>query len=269
MSRSLSAEVKRQRRCSLEAWGNARATPQEPCADTASAESATHHDRASIPPKASLVSRLDLRLHLQKRLASTNECQRRIVVNNSPDFARLFRNTLGALLLCAVLVLLCYLFVDPPFPFFVHDHRFADYAVWKWLIYPPPVLQAWAPVVLAGLMVRRVYGHFRRWELAVLVACVTIILVEQFRLSVACAFGRYWPITWIKDNPSLIRDGVYGFHPFHGASSMGASPQATPLGRWLSPPSSGSPTRDGGGRAGLGPWPLSWVSWPFIISWET
>jgi hypothetical protein len=167
MSRSLSAEVKRQRRCSLEAWGNARATPQEPCADTASAESATHHDRASIPPKASLVSRLDLRLHLQKRLASTNECQRRIVVNNSPDFARLFRNTLGALLLCAVLVLLCYLFVDPPFPFFVHDHRFADYAVWKWLIYPPPVLQAWAPVVLAGLMVRRVYGHFRRWELAV------------------------------------------------------------------------------------------------------
>ena len=32
--------------------------------------------------------------------------------------------------------------------------------------------------------------------------------------TLAYAFGRYWPDTWVHDNPSLIRDGAYGFHPF-------------------------------------------------------
>jgi membrane-associated phospholipid phosphatase len=27
--------------------------------------------------------------------------------------------------------------------------------------------------------------------------------------------GRYWPETWCGDNPSLIGNGDYGFHPFH------------------------------------------------------
>jgi membrane-associated phospholipid phosphatase len=145
-------------------------------------------------------------------------------VNNSPEFARLFRNTLIALLLCAALVLLCYLFVDRPFAFFIHDERLADYPVLKWLIYLPSILQAWTPVVLAVLMVRRVYGPFRRWELTIVAACVGIVLAEQFRLTLGYAFGRYWPITWIKDNPSLIRDGVYGFHPFHGGIAYGSFP---------------------------------------------
>ncbi len=37
-------------------------------------------------------------------------------------------------------------------------------------------------------------------------------------------FGRDWPETWIDNNPSLIRDGAYGFHPFHGNSAYGSFP---------------------------------------------
>ena len=138
-------------------------------------------------------------------------------MNNGPDFQQLLRNSLAALLVCAALVLLCYWFVDRPVAFYVHERRFADYSVLKWLTYPPPILQAWVPVVLTVLMVRRAWGPFRRWERAVLTACVSLVLADQFRETLAFASGRYWPETWINDNPSLIRDGAYGFHPFHSA----------------------------------------------------
>jgi membrane-associated phospholipid phosphatase len=140
------------------------------------------------------------------------------------DHARLLRDTLVALLIGAVLVALCYWWVDRPVARFVHDHRLPDHAVFRWLTYPPPVLQAWAPAVLAALMARRAWGPFRRWELAVLAAGVGLILADQFRESLGYVFGRYWPETWVNDNPSLIRDGAYGFHPFHGGSAYGSFP---------------------------------------------
>jgi membrane-associated phospholipid phosphatase len=124
----------------------------------------------------------------------------------------------------AVRFALCYFFVDRPVAFYVHDHKFRDYPVLKWLTYPPPILQTWVPVVLAGLMIRRAWGPFRRWELTLLAAGVALVLADQFKETLAYAFGRYWPETWIDDNPSLIRDGAYGFHPFHGGSAYGSFP---------------------------------------------
>jgi hypothetical protein len=140
------------------------------------------------------------------------------------DYRALLRRTLLAFLLCAALVTVCYFWVDRPVAFFVHDHRSAyDFAL-KDLTYPPPTLEAWAPVILAALMVRRAWGPFRRWEWALLAACVALILAEQFRETVSFAAGRYWPATWVDDNPSLLRDGAYGFHPFHGGSAYGCFP---------------------------------------------
>jgi hypothetical protein len=145
-------------------------------------------------------------------------------VDNGPDFRWLAWNTLAALLLCAALVLVCYWFVDRPVAFYVHDQGFADYPVLKWLTYPPPVLQTWVPAVLAALMVRRAWGPFRRWERAVAAAAVSLVLADQFRESLSYVFGRYWPESWVDHNPSLIRDGAYGFHPFHGGSAYGSFP---------------------------------------------
>jgi len=38
------------------------------------------------------------------------------------------------------------------------------------------------------------------------------------------AFGRTWPETWVQANPSLIRDGVRNFNPFHGGVGFAAFP---------------------------------------------
>ena len=37
-------------------------------------------------------------------------------------------------------------------------------------------------------------------------------------------FGRYWPMTWVAHNPSLIGEGDYGFHFFHSGNAFQSFP---------------------------------------------
>jgi membrane-associated phospholipid phosphatase len=145
-------------------------------------------------------------------------------VNDAPDFRRLLRTTLATLLVGVAVVALCYFFIDRPVAFFVHDNRLPEHAFLKWLTYPPPILEDWAPAALAALFVRRAWGPFRRWELALVAACVGMVLADQFRESLGYCLGRTWPDTWVEDNPSLIRDGAFGFHPLHGGQGYMSCP---------------------------------------------
>ena len=129
-------------------------------------------------------------------------------MDNTPGFGSLLARSLIALLLCATMVAFCYFVVDQPVAFFVHQHNFARDAVLKWLTYPPPILQTLVPAILVGLMVRRAWGPFHRWERALLAASVALVLADQFRETLAYGFGRYWPETWVHDNPSLIGNGL-------------------------------------------------------------
>jgi membrane-associated phospholipid phosphatase len=38
------------------------------------------------------------------------------------------------------------------------------------------------------------------------------------------AFGRTWPETFVYGNPSFIRDGAFGFSPFHGGQGWASFP---------------------------------------------
>jgi membrane-associated phospholipid phosphatase len=145
-------------------------------------------------------------------------------VKEESDYRLLLGRSLGALCVCAVLVALCYFFVDRPFAWFVHEHRTkVDYAL-IWLTEVPPLVQAWAVAVLAAVMVRRAWGPLGRGPTMLLAGCVALILADQFRESLSYVFGRYWPDTWINNNPSYITDGAYGFHPFHGGTAYGSFP---------------------------------------------
>src|SRR5262245_21485504 len=149
-------------------------------------------------------------------------------MDHAERFSRLFRRSLIAMAICAVLVTLCYFFIDRPVAFYVHDQDLARYEFLdeslKQITFAPPWVQNWAPLVLVVLIVRRAVGPFRRCELVLLAAAVSIILAEQFKDSMAYLFGRYWPNTWVDNNPSLIRDGAYGFHPFHSALAFRSFP---------------------------------------------
>ena len=164
------------------------------------------------------------------------------------DLRSLLNRTIAAVVACGLAVAICYFYVDRQMAFFVHDHGIDKLVVFKWLTYPPPFVQTWSPLVLAALVVRRGVAPWKDWQRTFFIACVGLIVADQFRYSLGDAAGRYWPETWHHDNPSLIGDGAYGFHPFHAGDDEGSFPSghaariagflgvfwlALPRGRWL------------------------------------
>jgi membrane-associated phospholipid phosphatase len=122
-------------------------------------------------------------------------------------------------------VVACYLFVDKPLALFIHARlqEFRSFFVVVTFIPDPFLFIAAVVVVVVGL--RRVMGRplSKPYAVALLWSIglfVTIALKNFFKF----AFGRTWPETWINDNPSFIRDGVYGFNPFHGGKGFTAFP---------------------------------------------
>jgi membrane-associated phospholipid phosphatase len=140
------------------------------------------------------------------------------------EYRRLLRRTLIVIGWCIAAVLVCYFWIDRPVAFFVYDHHINKIQVFRWLTYPPPEVQNWSALVLTILMVRRAWGPFLGWQKALLVACISLIVADNFRISLGDVFGRYWPETWTYDNPSLIGTGTYGFHPFQRGDDIGSFP---------------------------------------------
>jgi membrane-associated phospholipid phosphatase len=132
--------------------------------------------------------------------------------------------------------------------YFVHRHQIATFEAFRWLTEPPPLVQSWSPLVLVLLAFRRALGEWRPWQQALFLACVSLIVADQFRESLGDLCGRYWPETWHNNNPSLIGTGAYGFRPFEVGDDTGSFPSghsariaaffavywiAIPRGRWL------------------------------------
>ncbi len=140
------------------------------------------------------------------------------------EYRRLLRCTLITITLCIVAVLICYFWIDRPVAFFVYRHHINTIRVFRRLTYPPPEVQNWSALVLTILMIRRAWGPFLRWQKVLLVACLSLIVADDFRISLGDVCGRYWPETWTHDNPSLIGTGTYGFHPFQRGDDIGSFP---------------------------------------------
>jgi membrane-associated phospholipid phosphatase len=140
------------------------------------------------------------------------------------EYRSLLLRTSVATAFCFAAVVICYFWVDRPVAFFVYYHHINRFPAFRWLTYPPPEVQNWSALVLTVLMVRRALGSFQRWQKTLFVACLSLIIADDFRISVGDVFGRYWPNTWTHDNPSLIGTGAYGFHPFQRGDDVGSFP---------------------------------------------
>lgn len=166
----------------------------------------------------------------------------------STDLRQLLWKSLPAIAIATVAVVACYFFVDRPVAYFVHRHRPPGVDELRWLTEPPPLVQSWSPLVLVLLAIRRAIGPWRRWQAALFLACVSVIVADQFRESLGDLCGPYWPETWHDNNPSLIGTGAYGFHPFKVGDDAGSFPSGhaariaalfavfwlmLPRGRWL------------------------------------
>jgi membrane-associated phospholipid phosphatase len=147
------------------------------------------------------------------------------------DYRRLFRRTLIALAACATAVVFCYFKVDRAVAFWVnalpYEHaeppsQFKSFL--KALTDPPPIVQLWSPLVITLLIVWRAFLPYYKWQIVLFVACVSLIVADEFRNSLGELCGRYWPTTWFNNNPSLIGTNTYGFHPFQSGDEEGSFP---------------------------------------------
>ena len=163
------------------------------------------------------------------------------------DYRRLFLKSLGAAAIGIGLVVISYWFVDRPVAFFVHDHHFARFDWLRRLTQPEPMFQEWSPAMLVMGAAWLAFRPSQRWPRILLALAVAVVLADQFKESLAYPCGRLWPDTWIHDNPSLIRNGEFGFDPFHGGEGWASFPSghtarafaavgvlwlAFPRGRW-------------------------------------
>jgi membrane-associated phospholipid phosphatase len=146
------------------------------------------------------------------------------MTTTNAEYRDLLRRSVILTSVSIVAVLICYFWVDRPVAFFVYNHHINGIALFRWLTYPPPEIQNWSALVLTILIVRRAWGPFLRPEKVLLVACISLIVADDFRISLGDVFGRYWPETWTHDNPSLIGTGTYGFHPFQRGDDIGSFP---------------------------------------------
>ena len=146
------------------------------------------------------------------------------MASRQDEYRRLLLRTLIAIAVCTAAVLACYFWIDRSVAFFVYRHHINTIRVFRWLTYPPPEVQNWSALALAILMVRRAWGPFLRWQKVLLVACLSLIIADDFRISLGDVCGRYWPETWTHDNPSLIGTGTDGFHPFQRGDDIGSFP---------------------------------------------
>jgi membrane-associated phospholipid phosphatase len=143
---------------------------------------------------------------------------------NYEVYRTLLHRSVVVIAACGLAVIICYFFVDRPLAFFVHDHGIANFVEFRWLTEPPPIVQGWSPLVLVLLAIRRTFGPWHDWQHTLFVACVSLIVADQFRESIGDVCGRDWPETWHDNNPSLIGTGAYGFHFLELGDDTGSFP---------------------------------------------
>ena len=158
-----------------------------------------------------------------------------------------WRNGLGALLpilgaavVCTVAVGVSVALIDRPVATWVHEHLGYQWYAWfpvnfhghllgldpfSIMAAPSEALRPLSALVFVVLAIAASAGWRPRFRGRIALALCLSVFASLVISSIAKeAFGRTWPESWLGSNPSWIRDGVYGFFPFHGGDGWGSFP---------------------------------------------
>jgi membrane-associated phospholipid phosphatase len=130
-----------------------------------------------------------------------------------------------ALSICGACVAISYFFVDRPFAYFAHDQLREYRAIFDLAGRLPNVLGPFIVGCTLIFGIRASMGHpLTEIQTAIVLSALSLALSVILAGWLKFAFGRTWPETWVQANPSLIRDGVHNFNPFHGGIGFAAFP---------------------------------------------
>jgi membrane-associated phospholipid phosphatase len=131
---------------------------------------------------------------------------------------------MAAFALTALAVGISYQWLDRPIAYFAHAN-FHNEPLFVQLTLLPEWFAPLAVLIFIVLGLRALTGRpLSRPEAVVLLCALSLVIASAIKNQLKIVFGRTWPETWVRDNPSLIRDGVYGFHPFHGGAGYESFP---------------------------------------------
>jgi membrane-associated phospholipid phosphatase len=121
-------------------------------------------------------------------------------------------------------VIVSYFVIDRPLSFFAHQHL-VPHKIFVVLTYIPEAFAATSCTILAVLGIAYLSGwRLTRWQKVAMVWAVSVLVTSAIKNQLKLVFGRTWPETWTHNNPSLIRDGAYGFNPFRVGAGFESFP---------------------------------------------
>jgi membrane-associated phospholipid phosphatase len=124
----------------------------------------------------------------------------------------------------AVAITVSYLWLDQPIAHLAHA-ELQRFHLFEKLTLIPGALVPLAVVAFVVLGLRGLTGRqLSRFQTVMLLSGVSLAVAIIIKDQLKFAFGRPWPETWIRNNPSFIRDGLYGFQPFHGGAGYASFP---------------------------------------------
>jgi membrane-associated phospholipid phosphatase len=134
------------------------------------------------------------------------------------------RNWSLGLLGTAIAVIVSYVWLDRPIAHLAHD-ELQHFHLFEKLTLIPDALTPLAVVAFMALGLRGLSGHkLSRFQTVMLLSGLSLAVAVVVKDQLKLAFGRPWPETWVLNNPSFIRDGLYEFQPFHGGPGYAAFP---------------------------------------------
>ena len=146
----------------------------------------------------------------------------------------------------AVSVGLSVALIERPVATWLHAHLGHDQFVWFYTTYddhslavdpftlmasPAEALYPVAVFVFSVLILAAAAGWRPRTRGRIVLAlCLSTFATAGIRGALKFGFGRTWPESWLGDNPSWIRDGVFGFFPFHSGRGWESFPSGHTIG---------------------------------------
>jgi membrane-associated phospholipid phosphatase len=128
------------------------------------------------------------------------------------------------LVLTSSAVVVSYLWLDRPIATFAHD-QLQRFDLFTRLTYIPEVIGPLVIIAFAAIALRALSGRpLSKLATVAALAAASLAIAAAIKDQLKFAFGRTWPETWVRNNPSFIHDGVYGFNPFHGGPGFAAFP---------------------------------------------
>ena len=145
------------------------------------------------------------------------------VIHGDMKTGSLGRAALVSATLIALLVF-SYFFLDRQLAEMLHPYT-NGVPFFVWLTYIASPLAPLASILAAFIGGRALArGSLTETESALLRAACAILIAGVLTYELKEVFGRTWPETWVNNNPSFFKNGVYGFFPFHGGQGYRSFP---------------------------------------------